>query len=162
MQDVANDGFLLFSAWRARAQCGTSPMVVDDRTLPRMVMIQAASRPASCRPRFNNQALSLLLSVLNHEIRLEILELLAQGAQDVSTIADALDLHVRTVSHHLSPLRRAGLVCSSRDKTRHIYALTQRVICSIDADQVSVDIQSAHGLSATFTLQRSSVVNARL
>ena len=69
-----------------------------------------------------------LLSALAHGIRLEILECLGHGQLDVTSISEALDLPVRSISHHLQILRADGLVETRTVKTRHVYALTKSVV----------------------------------
>ncbi len=116
-------------------------------------MIRTAP-PASPVPCLSAKPLAQLLSVLNHEIRLEILETLAQREQDVSSIADILDLSVRTVSHHLTPLRKAGFVRVIRCKTRHIYCLTRRIECSVEQHQTTMKVHSGGDVSATVSVLR--------
>lgn len=118
------------------------PMVADDPTLPRMAMIQAAPA-ASTASSFNAASLAQLFSVLSHEIRLEILELLSHGEMDVSSIAEALELPMGAVSHHLVLLRKAGLVRVERCKTRHVYSLTTRVDHSIRKNEITMELYSA-------------------
>jgi rhodanese-related sulfurtransferase/predicted transcriptional regulator len=55
--------------------------------------------------------------------RAEILELLAQGARTVETIARELDQSVANTSHHLRTLSRAGLVVGQRSGTHVRYRL---------------------------------------
>ncbi len=124
-------------------------------------MIRTAPSVSSAPP-FKTEPLAELLSVLNHGIRLEILQLLACGEQDVSTIADVLDLSVRAISHHLTPLRKAGLVRATRYKTRHIYALTQRIECSVEQHQITMAVHSGKGVSATLSVSRTDKVDTSL
>lgn len=55
--------------------------------------------------------------------RLELLDLLAQGARSVEALADAADLALSTCSAHLQALREAGLVETRRDGKRIYYSL---------------------------------------
>ena len=59
-----------------------------------------------------------IMAALASPSRLEIVRLLANGELDVGEIAHQLGATVATTSHHLGPLRRAGLVISRRDGTR--------------------------------------------
>lgn len=61
--------------------------------------------------------------VLGHPRRLELLDLLAQGARSVEDLASASELGMSTCSAHLQALREAGLVRSRRDGKRVYYAL---------------------------------------
>lgn len=105
-------------------------------------MIQAAPT-ASTASSFDAASLAQLFSVLSHEIRLEILELLAQGEMDVSNIAEVLELSVSAASHHLILLRKAGFVRVERCKTRHVYSLTNRIERSVHQSQVAMVIHTA-------------------
>lgn len=60
---------------------------------------------------------------LAHEHRLELLELVAQGARSVDTLAEACGLSIANTSQHLQQLRKAGLVTASRDGKFVLYAL---------------------------------------
>jgi len=58
--------------------------------------------------------------VLGNPKRLELLDLLAQGARSVEDLADAGGVGISTCSAHLQALRVAGLVEARRDG-RHVY-----------------------------------------
>jgi DNA-binding transcriptional ArsR family regulator len=59
-----------------------------------------------------------VMAALASPSRLEIVALLADAELDVTEIAHRLGASVATTSHHLGPLRRAGLVTSRRTGTR--------------------------------------------
>lgn len=59
-----------------------------------------------------------VMAALASPSRLEIVRLLADAELDVGEIAQRLGASVAVTSHHLGPLRRAGLVASRRDGTR--------------------------------------------
>jgi rhodanese-related sulfurtransferase/DNA-binding transcriptional ArsR family regulator len=61
--------------------------------------------------------------VLGNPGRLELLDLLSQGARSVESLAGAADLGMSTCSAHLQTLREAGLVESRRDGKRIYYSL---------------------------------------
>jgi biotin operon repressor len=61
--------------------------------------------------------------VLSDPMRLRILGLLADQPRTGVELAEALQLSAATVSHHMSRLQRAGLVCFTQDATRKRYAL---------------------------------------
>ena len=52
---------------------------------------------------------------MGHAHRLELLELVAQGARSVETLAQHTGLSIANTSQHLQQLRRAGLVTAKRD-----------------------------------------------
>lgn len=58
---------------------------------------------------------------LGHHLRLEILELLAQGERSVESLAERAGLSVANASQHLRLMRRAGLLASRRDGKRILY-----------------------------------------
>ena len=59
-----------------------------------------------------------IMAALASPSRVAIVRLLAEEEFDVGEIAQRLGASVATTSHHLGPLRRAGLVTSRRDGTR--------------------------------------------
>jgi rhodanese-related sulfurtransferase/DNA-binding transcriptional ArsR family regulator len=62
--------------------------------------------------------------VLGNPKRLELLDLLSQGARSVEDLAGAAALGMSTCSAHLQTLREAGLVESRREGKRIFYSLT--------------------------------------
>lgn len=62
--------------------------------------------------------------VLGNPKRLELLDLLSQGARSVESLAEAAALGMSTCSAHLQTLREAGLIKSRRDGKRIYYSLT--------------------------------------
>jgi ArsR family transcriptional regulator len=64
-----------------------------------------------------------LAKAMAHEHRLELLELVAQGAMSVETLAERTGLSVANASQHLQQLRRAGLVAASRKGKFVLYVL---------------------------------------
>ena len=63
---------------------------------------------------FKTNKCSRILSVLADVQRLRIIECLSDGSRNVSELASCLGKHMVKVSHHLSILRKAGLVKSNR------------------------------------------------
>lgn len=61
------------------------------------------------------QQLASWLKVLAEPRRLQILNLLMQGVQCNCELSEHLDLAPNLISHHLSVLRKAGLVAVERD-----------------------------------------------
>ncbi len=56
-------------------------------------------------------------------VRLELLDVLSQGARSVESICEICALSVKTVSHHLQKLLQAGLVTRTKQGRRAIYAI---------------------------------------
>ncbi|MCU1410516.1 MAG: winged helix-turn-helix transcriptional regulator [Rhodoglobus sp.] len=55
--------------------------------------------------------------------RRAILTVIRGGRRAVGELAGQLEMSQQNVSHHLKVLDRAGLVTSTREGTRHLYAL---------------------------------------
>ena len=71
-----------------------------------------------------------VISALAHASRLIIVEELEAGDRSVGALTDAVGSDMSTVSRHLSVLRSAGIVSSSRDGNRIIYHLQTPCITS--------------------------------
>ena len=56
-------------------------------------------------------------------IRLELLDILSQGARSVDSIAEICALPMKTVSHHLQKMLQATLVIRSKQGRRAVYAV---------------------------------------
>jgi DNA-binding transcriptional ArsR family regulator len=56
--------------------------------------------------------------------RRAILRVIRSEPRSVGAVADEVGLSQQTTSHHLGVLREAGLVASTRDGTRHLYAVS--------------------------------------
>ncbi|MBK7723148.1 MAG: winged helix-turn-helix transcriptional regulator [Austwickia sp.] len=67
--------------------------------------------------------LDLALRALADANRRAILEVVRRGPRAVGDIADAVGLSQQTTSHHLGVLRTAGLASSTREGTRHLFAV---------------------------------------
>jgi ArsR family transcriptional regulator, arsenate/arsenite/antimonite-responsive transcriptional repressor len=83
------------------------------------------------RPPTNLQTLADRLKVLAEPKRLLILHLLMEGVQCNCELGDALQMAPNLISHHLSVLRRSGLVVVERDAVdaRWIYySINQTVL----------------------------------
>ena len=68
---------------------------------------------------------------LAHPHRLQLLELLAQGARSVEILAQRTDLSVANASQHLQHLRRAGLVTATRNGKFIHYALADDAVLEL-------------------------------
>ena len=65
---------------------------------------------------------------LSDPVRREILNLLKGGRLTAGEIAGKFDMTAATVSHHLSQLKKAGLVFESREKNYIYYSLNASVL----------------------------------
>jgi len=74
------------------------------------------------------EQLALVSKAMGHAHRLMILDVLAQGENDVETLHQKLDLSIANVSKHLQSLKQAGLVKNRRDKQRIIYRLSDESV----------------------------------
>jgi ArsR family transcriptional regulator len=75
--------------------------------------------------------LAEVAKALGHPHRLQILELVAQGARSVEALADRAGLSVANASQHLQLLRRAGLLSSRRDGKRVLYGLSDPLVLDL-------------------------------
>jgi DNA-binding transcriptional ArsR family regulator len=75
-----------------------------------------------------------LLRALAAPERLRILRFLSDGPKNVSEIADALDIRCVNLSHHLSVLRNAGLVCDEKQGRFVLYSISPDVWCPPDGE----------------------------
>jgi len=73
--------------------------------------------------RLQSEACSEKLKALGEPIRLRIVDLLRDGKQTVSEIAEQLDEEVVNISHHLGILYHAGLVQKQRQGRFMVYEL---------------------------------------
>ena len=88
---------------------------------------------------------------LNDPKRLMILYALGNRQRSVGELCEILDLSQSNVSQHLAVLRDRGLVDSTRDANRVIYALRdQRVLRAIDLlrSVMSDEVARRHALGA--------------
>lgn len=67
--------------------------------------------------------LDLALRALADGNRRAILQMIRSAPQSVGAIAQQVGLSQQTTSHHLGVLRRAGLAVSTREGTRHLFAV---------------------------------------
>ena len=63
------------------------------------------------------------LKALSDPVRRNILELLKEGRLSAGDIAKQFDLSAATISHHLSQLKKAGLIAETKYKN-FIYKIT--------------------------------------
>lgn len=72
------------------------------------------------------------LKALSEPLRLRIVDVLRQGELAVGDIADALNVELVTVSHHLKILKNAGLVEAERNGRFIVYRLGQDLLQKAD------------------------------
>ena len=72
-----------------------------------------------------------LCSAMAHPMRLKVIHLLRNGAQKVNSIAEALQVHQSTISRHLSVLRKAGILVSTREGADIFYHVANPKIVNI-------------------------------
>jgi len=85
------------------------------------------------------EAIGRVAAALGSAGRLQILELVAQGARSVDTLAAMTGLSVANTSKHLQALRHAGLVHARKDGLRVFY--------SIAGDDVSLLLSALRGVA---------------
>ena len=68
------------------------------------------------------------MKALSDPVRREILNLLKGGSRTAGDIAGRFDMTAATVSYHLSQLKKAGLICESREKNYIYYSLNASVL----------------------------------
>lgn len=77
--------------------------------------------------------LDLALRALADGNRRTILRVIRSAPLAVGEIADTAGLSQQTTSHHLSVLRKAGLAVSSREGTRHLFAVNSDGLTAVRA-----------------------------
>lgn len=77
--------------------------------------------------------LDLALRALADANRRAILAAVRSGPRAVGDIAELVGLSQQTTSHHLGVLRAAGLTTSTRDGTRHLFAVDTDGLAAVRA-----------------------------
>ena len=94
------------------------------------------------------QELLTFFKTLADANRLKIVGLLAQQSLTVEQIAEMLELHASTVSHHLSKLRNAGLVSAQAEgyysvyqlETKNLEMMARRLLASETLPQAAAEV----------------------
>lgn len=81
-----------------------------------------------------------IFKALSNPVRMKLLYALESGEQNVSTIANSLDLEQSVVSHQLAALRKNYLVASERIGKQVFYRLDDRHVLDI-LDSVMEHVQ---------------------
>ncbi|AXJ01375.1 transcriptional regulator, ArsR family [Cyclonatronum proteinivorum] len=106
-----------------------------------------------------------LTKALGNPLRLEILDLLAQGALSVEYISENTGLSVANTSAHLQVLRQARLVSARRDGKQVFYSLsgtdTHKLLCQLRAAAVSRNAEIGR-LLESYREQKHSADQVRL
>lgn len=68
------------------------------------------------------------MKALSDPTRREILDLLKKGAMTAGEIGENFDMTGATISHHLSQLKKSGLITESREKNFIHYSLNASVL----------------------------------
>lgn len=70
----------------------------------------------------------LFFRTLANKQRLEIINLLRNGARNVSHICEELNLNQTTVSHHLAVLKQCSFVFAEKNGKERLYSLNKETI----------------------------------
>ena len=70
----------------------------------------------------------LLFSTLSNPTRLAILEVLREGAKNVTEISKTLNQEQSMISHNLKPLERCKFVFSEKRKKERVYSLNKETM----------------------------------
>lgn len=68
------------------------------------------------------------MKALSDPTRREILDLLKKGSMTAGEIGENFDMTGATISHHLSQLKKSGLITESREKNYIHYSLNASVL----------------------------------
>lgn len=68
------------------------------------------------------------MKALSDSTRREILDLLKKGSMTAGEIGENFDMTGATISHHLSQLKKSGLITESREKNFIHYSLNASVL----------------------------------
>ena len=68
------------------------------------------------------------MKALSDPTRREILDLLKKGSMTAGEIVENFDMTGATISHHLSQLKKSGLITESREKNFIHYSLNASVL----------------------------------
>jgi rhodanese-related sulfurtransferase/biotin operon repressor len=95
-----------------------------------------------------------------HAHRLELLELVAQGARSVETLAQHTGLSIANASQHLQQLRRTGLVTAERDGKYVLYQLADAAVLDLLSTMQRVaerNVAEVERIIRTYFLERDNL-----
>ncbi len=75
-----------------------------------------------------NETCYQFFSTLANPTRIAILELLREGAKNVTEISEALNQEQSMISHNLKPLERCRFIFSERKKKKRFYSLNKELM----------------------------------
>ena len=78
--------------------------------------------------RFEAQA--QIMKALSHPTRLFIVEMLARGERCVNELTDMVGADMSTVSKHLSVMKNAGIVTTTKRGASIYYSLKMKCVCN--------------------------------
>jgi DNA-binding transcriptional ArsR family regulator len=80
------------------------------------------------RDRLKSQECSKYLKAVADPDRLKIIQCLQSGPKSVGEISRTLDSAIANISHHLGPLKSAGVVTSRKQGRFVVYALAPEIL----------------------------------
>jgi DNA-binding transcriptional ArsR family regulator len=78
------------------------------------------------------------LKVLGDQTRLEVIRELSKGTRNVTEIIESVRIPQSLLSHHLSVLRKAGLVTAKRVGKAVLYKISNSIVCQEDRQTVDL------------------------
>jgi DNA-binding transcriptional ArsR family regulator len=75
-----------------------------------------------------NEICYQFFSTLANPTRIAILELLREGAKNVTEISEALNQEQSMISHNLKPLESCRFIFSEKKKKEHFYSLNKEIM----------------------------------
>lgn len=87
----------------------------------------------------NFQQLLQFFKVLGNKSRLKMLGYLASSERSVGELASLLDVTEPTISHHLSLMKKLGIVTVRAEGTTRIYQLNSKALENMNRDMFSQD-----------------------
>ena len=108
---------------------------------------------AKRRGRSGCQQLPELLTLLANQTRRQVLVELARKPQDRRTLAEALDVSVPAVTHHLRRLLAHDLVAAERVGQRNVYRMGRRATLIVGRQKAILNVSTAEGSEATLSFQ---------
>ena len=105
------------------------------------------------------EAMAQQLKVLANPKRLQIINLLMEGVQCNCELADALNLPLNLISHHMAILRKAGLVNVQRDvsDSRWVYFSINKPHLRSLIQAIGTFFDIAKGINADVVIEGSSL-----
>ena len=94
-----------------------------------------------------------LLTLLANQTRRQVLVELTKKPQDRRTLAEALDVSVPAVTHHLRRLLAHDLVAAERVGQRNVYRMGRRATLIQGRQRAILNVSTAEGSEATLSFQ---------